>query len=248
VPHTDLLLVVIYAVLASVAPISFGRLVRALDVVRQAREHERELDAQAVLARERNQLAREMHDVVSHQVSLIAVQAGALSVSTTDPNTRTAAENVRKLSVDTLDELRHMVNLLRASGSAATGLTPQPRLSDVDRLLAGSGIEATLTGAAPEGIDSAYQRTIYRTIQEALTNVRKHAPGSKAEVGIAHDGSDLTVTITNTAPTRPTLALPSARHGLVGLQERAALLGGSIRTAPTSGGGFRLQLRLPLTS
>lgn len=248
VPGTDVVLVVIYAVMVATAPIFFARLVRALAEVREAREHERELDAQAVLARERNQLAREMHDVVSHQVSLIAVQAGALSVSTTDPNAKTAAENVRKLSVDTLDELRHMVNLLRASGTAGNELTPQPKLSDVDRLLSGSGIETTLTGAAPDGIDSAYQRTIYRTIQEALTNVRKHAPGSTAAVDIAQDGSDLTVTITNTAPTRPTLALPSARHGLVGLQERAALLGGSITTAPTFEGGFRLQLRLPLTS
>jgi signal transduction histidine kinase len=242
----DFVLVLIYAVMTAVAPIFCGRLVRALDDVKQAREHERVLDAQAVLAKERTQLAREMHDVVSHQVSLIAVQAGALSVSTSDPNAKVAAENVRKLSVDTLDELRHMVNLLRASGSSATELTPQPKLSDLDRLVAGSGIETTLTGAAPEDVDSAFQRTIYRTIQEALTNVRKHAPGSTAAVEIAHDDTDLTVTVTNTAPTRPTLALPSARHGLVGLQERAALLGGTITTSPATGGGFRLQLRLPL--
>ncbi|NGY59993.1 two-component sensor histidine kinase [Lentzea sp. NEAU-D13] len=242
----DFVLTLIYAVMTSAAPIFFGRLVRALDDVRRAHEHERELDAQAVLAKERNQLAREMHDVVSHQVSLIAVQAGALSVSTTDPNAKVAAENVRKLSVDTLDELRHMVNLLRASGSAVTELTPQPTLSDLDRLVTGSGIETTLTGAAPDNVDSAFQRTIYRTIQEALTNVRKHAPGSTAAVEIAHDDTDLTVTVTNTAPTRPTLALPSARHGLVGLQERAALLGGTITATPVAGGGFRLQLRLPL--
>ena len=244
----DFVLVLIYAVMTAGAPILFGRLVRALEDVREAREHERLLDAQAVLAKERNQLAREMHDVVSHQVSLIAVQAGALSVSTGDPNAKVVAENVRKLSVDTLDELRHMVNLLRASGSSATELTPQPTLSDLDRLVSGSGIETTLIGAAPEGVDSAYQRTIYRTIQEALTNVRKHAPGSTAAVEIRHDDTDLTVTVTNTAPTRPTLALPSARHGLVGLQERAALLGGTITSGPTSDGGFRLQLQLPFTS
>src|SRR6185503_14283048 len=162
-------------VMAAAAPIFLGWLMRALADVRQAREHERELDARAVLAKERNQLAREMHDVVSHQVSLIAVQAGALSVSAPDPGVKAVAENVRKLSVDTLDELRHMVNLLRASGSSATELTPQPTLSDLDRLVAGSGIETTLVGTAPEGVDAAFQRTVYRTIQEALTNVRKHA-------------------------------------------------------------------------
>jgi signal transduction histidine kinase len=245
---------VIYAVMTAAAPIFFGRLVCArqelalrLADIRQAREHERELDAQAILAKERNQLAREMHDVVSHQVSLIAVQAGAIGVSTTDPAAKAAAENVRRLSVDTLDELRHMVNLLRAAGSSATELTPQPTLSDLDRLVSGSGIETRLTGAAPEGIDTAVQRTIYRTIQEALTNVRKHAPGSTATVDIAHDDTDLTVTVTNTPPTRPMLSLPSARHGLIGLQERAALLGGTVKAAPTADGGFRLQLRVPFT-
>jgi signal transduction histidine kinase len=251
-PRADLVLTGIYATMTAAAPIFFGRLVHArrelalrLADIRAAREHERLLDAQATLAKERNQLAREMHDVVSHQVSLIAVQAGALGVSTTDPDAKAVADNVRKLSVDTLDELRHMVNLLRASGSRATELTPQPTLSDLDRLIAGSGIETTMTGAAPEGIDTAVQRTIYRTIQEALTNVRKHAPGSTATIAITHDDTDLTVTVTNTPPTRPTLALPSARHGLVGLQERAALLGGTVKTAPTGDGGFRLELRLP---
>jgi len=253
-PRTDLVLTGIYATMTAAAPIFFGRLVHArqelalrLEDIRAAREHERELDAQAILAKERNQLAREMHDVVSHQVSLIAVQAGALGVSTTDPGVQAAAENVRKLSVDTLDELRHMVNLLRASGSRTTGLTPQPTLSDLDRLIAGSGIETRLTGAAPEGIDTAVQRTIYRTIQEALTNVRKHAPGGTATIELAHDDTDLTVTVTNTPPTRPTLALPSARHGLVGIQERAALLEGTVEATPTPDGGFRLRLRLPLT-
>jgi len=253
--RTDLVLTVIYATMTAAAPIFFGRLVHArqelalrLEDIRQAREHERELDAQAILATERNQLAREMHDVVSHQVSLIAVQAGALGVSTTDPDAKATADNVRKLSVDTLDELRHMVNLLRASGSQTTGLTPQPTLSDLDRLVSGSGIETRLTGAAPEGIDTAAQRTIYRTVQEALTNVRKHAPGSTATIEIAHDDTDLTVTVTNTPPTRPTLALPSARHGLIGLHERAALLDGTVKATPTTDGGFRLQLRLPRTN
>jgi signal transduction histidine kinase len=254
-PRSDLLLTVIYATMTAAAPIFLGRLVHAhqelalrLEDIRAAREHERLLDAQAALARERNQLAREMHDVVSHQVSLVAVQAGAIGVSTTDPGTKAAAGNIRKLSVDTLDELRHMVNLLRASGSRTTGLTPQPTLSDLDRLIAGSGIEARLTGAAPEGIDTAVQRTIYRTIQESLTNIRKHAPGGTATIAFAHDDTDLTVTVTNTPPTRPALALPGAHHGLVGIQERAALLGGTVKAAPTAGGGFRLELRLPRTN
>ena len=241
----NLVLDAIYATMTAAAPLFLGQLVRSLRDIRQAREHEREMDAQAVLARERNQLAREMHDVVSHQVSLIAVQAGALQVSTTDPAAKDAAENIRRLSVDTLDELRHMVNLLRAAGSADTELSPQPTLSDLSKLVAASGIETRVVGTVPE-VDAPVQRTIYRTIQEALTNVRKHAPGSVATVEFERVDGELTVTVANTRPSRPVLALPSARHGLVGLQERAALLSGTVSAGPTEDGGFRLRLRLPL--
>ncbi|RAS66986.1 signal transduction histidine kinase [Lentzea atacamensis] len=250
---TDAMLGLIYFTMPAAAPILLGQFLRSqrelalkLDEVEQAREHERRLDAEAILARERNQLAREMHDVVSHQVSLIAVQAGALKVSTTDPTARQAAENVRQLSVNTLDELRHMVNLLRASGTPATELTPQPTLTDLARLIDNSAIDARLVSDAPDGLEPPVQRAIYRTIQEALTNVRKHAPGASATIDISHDDTDLTVTVTNTPPTRPHLALPSARHGLVGLQERATLLKGKLHTGPTPDGGYQLRLRLPL--
>jgi signal transduction histidine kinase len=251
--HT--LLGVIYATMTALAPLLLGQFLRSqhelalrLEEVKQARGHERRLDAEAILARERNQLAREMHDVVSHQVSLIAVQASALMVSTTDQNAKQTAENVRQLSVNTLDELRHMVNLLRNSGTPSTELTPQPTLTDLERLIGNSAIDARLVGVAPEGLEPPVQRAIYRTIQEALTNVRKHAPGASATIDISHDDTDLTVTVTNTRPTRPNLALPSAHHGLVGLRERAALLGGKLHTGSTPDGGFRLRLRLPVTA
>jgi len=251
--HT--LLGVIYAMMTAFAPILLGQFLRSqrelalrLGEVKEAREHERRLDAQAILARERNQLAREMHDVVSHQVSLIAVQASALMVSTPDPNARQAAENVRQLSVNTLDELRHMVNLLRDSGTPSIELTPQPTLTDLERLIGNSAIDARLVGVVPEGLEPPVQRAIYRTVQEALTNVRKHAPGAAATIEISRDDTDLTVTVTNTRPTRPNLALPSAHHGLVGLRERAALLSGTLHTGSTPDGGFRLRLRLPATT
>ncbi|GGU77019.1 sensor histidine kinase [Lentzea flava] len=250
---TDVLLGLIYMTMTALAPILLGQFLHTqrelalrLEEVKQAREHERRMDAQAILTQERNQLAREMHDVVSHQVSLIAVQAGALQVSTRDPAAKDASENIRKLSVNTLDELRHMVNLLRASGTPATELAPQPTLTDLERLVEGSAIDARLVGSAPSTVEPAAQRAIYRTVQEALTNVRKHAPGASAVVDISHDDTDLTVTVTNTPPTRPALALPSARHGLVGLHERAALLDGKVHTGPTPDGGFQLRLQLPL--
>ncbi|MER6494802.1 MULTISPECIES: sensor histidine kinase [Streptomyces] len=243
----------VYTLATAFAPILFGQLVQARhDVARQlvevevAREHERALYAQTVLARERAQLAREMHDVVSHQVSLIAVQAGALQVAAKDPDARAAARTIRTLSVDTLDELRHMVTLLRASGGKETELTPQPTLADLQQLVANSGIETTLTGGLPPGISTTAQRTVYRTVQEALTNVRKHAPGARAEVRLWHDTRHFGVTVTNTAPTRPSVALPSARHGLIGLRERAELLDGTLTAEPTPQGGYEVELRAPV--
>ncbi|MFJ9565288.1 sensor histidine kinase [Streptomyces fuscichromogenes] len=241
-----------YTLATAAAPVLLGQLVQArgdlgrrLVEIEEAREHERLLHSQAVLARERAQLAREMHDVVSHQVSLIAVQAGALQVAAKDPDFKAGAETIRSLSVDTLDELRHMVTLLRASGGRATEVTPQPTLADLHRLVTGSGIDTELTGGLPPDIAVPAQRAIYRTVQEALTNVRKHAPGATATVRLWHDPHTYGVTITNTPPTRTSLPLPGSHQGLVGLGERAELLAGVFEAGPTGHGGYEVRLRIP---
>ncbi|MDX2681571.1 sensor histidine kinase [Streptomyces soliscabiei] len=241
-----------YTLATAAAPVFLGQLVQArrdlarrLVEIEEAREHERLLHSQAVLARERTQLAREMHDVVSHQVSLIAVQAGALQVSATDPGTREGARTIRTLSVDTLDELRHMVTLLRASGGRTTELTPQPTLADLHQLVTTSGIPTDLTGELPPDIGTPAQRAVYRTVQEALTNVRKHAPGARATVRLRHEAGTIGVTVTNTPPTRPSLPLPGSQQGLVGLGERAELLHGTFASGPTADGGYAVELRIP---
>ncbi|XVV00695.1 sensor histidine kinase [Actinosynnema sp. CA-248983] len=253
--RTMTLVVFVYNLATAAVPVLVGQLVQArrdlarrLDEIEEAKEHERELHAQAVLARERAQLAREMHDVVSHQVSLIAVRAGALQVATKDPDAEDAARTIRSLSVTTLDELRTMVTLLRASGGRDTELSPQPTLADLRGLVASSGTHAELTGELPPTVGTPAQRAVYRTVQEALTNVRKHAPGATARVELWHDGPDIGVTVTNTPPTRPSLALPGSRHGLVGLRERAEILNGSLESGPTAEGGYRVRLRLPLST
>jgi signal transduction histidine kinase len=252
VDHTWTAIYFLYALVGATAPVLLGQLVqtrrdlsRRLEEIEEAKEHERILHAQAVLARERTQLAREMHDVVSHQVSLIAVQAGALQVATKDLDSMAAARTIRELSVATLDELRTMVTLLRASGGRATDLTPQPTLAGIRELVATSGITVELTGELPAAVGTPAQRAIYRTVQEALTNVRKHAPGATAVVELRHDGNDVGATITNSRPTRPSLPLPSARHGLTGLRERADILHGTFDCGPTSGGGYRVSLQIP---
>ncbi|MER5598975.1 histidine kinase [Streptomyces sp. NPDC002265] len=241
-----------YTGATAAAPVFLGQLVQTrrdlslrLAEISEARDHEQLLTAQAVLARERAQLAREMHDVVSHQVSLIAVRAGALQVGTHDAETKEAAGTIRRLSVQTLDELRHMVSVLRASGGRPTELTPQPSLADLEQLVGSSGIDVRLATDVPEGLPPAVQRAVYRTVQEALTNTRKHAPGATATVCVRHEGNGVQVTVTNSAPTRPALPLPSAHYGLVGLQQRAALLGGTVTAGPTPDGGYELHLELP---
>ncbi|WUI01451.1 histidine kinase [Spirillospora sp. NBC_00431] len=242
-----------YGLALAAAPVLLGQLVQArrdlaarLAEITEVREHEQFLAAQSVLAGERAQLAREMHDVVSHQVSLIAVRAGALQVSTGDPDAKDAASTIRRLSVQTLDELRHMVNVLRASGGPATELTPQPTLAQLHTLVAGCGIrtdlDIDLTGELPPPV----QRAIYRTVQEALTNARKHAPGSTARVVIRQRNGTVRTAVTNTAPTRPALPLPSAHHGLIGLRQRAELLGGTLESGTTPDHGYHLNLNLPV--
>ncbi|MFJ4277536.1 sensor histidine kinase [Streptomyces massasporeus] len=242
----------VYTLATAAAPVLLGQLVQArrdlsrrLVEIEEAREHERALHAQAVLARERAQLAREMHDVVSHQVSLIAVQAGALQVAAKEEDSREAARTIRSLSVGTLDELRSMVSLLRASGGRATELTPQPTLADLRALVETGGIEAELTGDLPPGVGTPAQRALYRTVQEALTNVRKHAPGARAVVELWHEGDDIGVTVTNSPPMRPSLPLPGSRQGLVGLRERAEILHGTFESGPTTEGGWRVRMRIP---
>ncbi|GIE82317.1 two-component sensor histidine kinase [Actinoplanes philippinensis] len=252
-PIGDSVVYFVYALATVVLPVLLGQLVQTrhdlshrLEEIEEVKEHERVLHAQAILAEERAQLAREMHDVVSHQVSLIAVQAGALQVSAGDEGTREAARTIRSLSVGTLDELRTMVTLLRASGDDITQLTPQPTLADLCTLIANSGIDVDLTGDLGLAVGTPRQRAIYRTVQEALTNVRKHAPGAVAAVELWHDGKHVGVTVTNGPPTRPSLPLPGAHQGLIGLQERADLLGGTLESGPTPDGGYRVRMRLPI--
>ncbi len=261
-------LALIQSLMLAVAPVALGLLARTrreltvrLDQLTRGQRREAGLLAERVLATERARLAREMHDVVSHQVSLISVQAGGLQVSTTDPAAEQTARVIRELSVRTLQELRQMVGVLRAAGGAdlpaggarpqAEPLAPQPRLDDLPRLVEESGlaVEAELRPGDRDWPE-AVQRAAYRTVQEALTNISKHAPGAAVRIRIAARGNRLLVDVQNAAaPARSGSALgpllPGGGHGLVGLRERAQLLGGSLSAGPTPDGGFAVRSELP---
>lgn len=243
----------LYYLLLATVPAILGYLQRTrrdlagqLQEITEAREHEERLLTQQALATERAQLAREMHDVVSHQVSLIAVQAGALRMQAKDREVKEAASTIRRLSVTTLEELRHMVRVLRASGVKTTELAPQPTIEQLAELVGNSGIEAELEIGALPGLDPPLQRAVYRTVQEALTNVRKHAPGATAAVRIGAVGDVVEVEVRNTAARQPVVDLPSSQFGLMGLRQRAELLSGRLDYGPTGDGGWRLRLRVPV--
>ncbi len=261
-------LVLIDATVSSAAPIALGLLVhtrrelasRIEELTRSMRREDRLL-AERVKATERARLAREMHDVVAHQVSLISLQAGAVQVSTADEAARTGARTIRELAIRTLEELRHMVGVLRAAGGdaqEARELAPQPDLDELPRLIELSALDVTYEGGAVAGAGrpsgaGTVERAAYRTVQEALTNVRKHAPGARVRVRIdavepaEGAAAGLLVEIRNGPPdasaTAP--ALPGGGHGLVGLRERAQSLGGTLEARPTSDGGFVVRAEFP---
>ncbi|MFC4011496.1 sensor histidine kinase [Nonomuraea purpurea] len=205
---------------------------------------------------ERARIARELHDVVAHHISMVAVQAETARLAV--PGMPEAGAQ-RLLAIgDTaraaLTEMRRLLGVLRedADESAATW-RPQPglRLHELNELLdesrAASGTSTRLTlRGAPVELDPGVELAAYRIIQEALTNARRHAPGAAVDVELDYTGDDLRVLVRDNGPGPPTDGGGDAHHhGLSGMRERATALGGELRTGPATGGGFRVEARLP---
>jgi signal transduction histidine kinase len=245
---------VIWGVIVAGMPVAIGLLITArkelsarITDLANSRDREKALYAETVRAAERTKLAREMHDVVSHQVTLIAMQAGAMQVATTDENAKETATTIRRLSTRTLEELRSLVGVLR---SGVGGEGQQPGLERLPDLVSNFRCESVPVAldmkAEPSRLPRSVSHAVYRTVQEALTNVRKHAAGAPASVKVMAQQDALVVEVRNgRAGGRPP-ALPSGGHGLIGLRERAGLLGGTFQAGPTSEGGFRVSATYPL--
>ncbi len=212
-------------------------------------EKERELRAEQARVAERARIAREMHDVLAHKVSLIALQAGALEVNPGQGPERVeqSAAQIRSTARATLEDLRGVLGVLRTD---AAPLAPQPELSDLDRLVAESvaaGVAVTLQVQAPAEVPGRVGRTAYRVVQEALTNVHKHARGARTAVEVSTAGDCLIVQVENARPVALGSLLPGSGSGLAGLAERVELANGTLTAGPTPGGGWRVTARLPLT-
>ncbi|GAA4897102.1 sensor histidine kinase [Streptomyces coeruleoprunus] len=231
-------------------------------------ERERESAARTAVDAERDRIAQELHDIVSHNVSLMVVQAGAArEVLATLPDEAAAAlRAVEEAGRDAMTELRHLLGLLAPAQDGAdddTPLAPQPSLSRlsslVDRIaFAGLPVEVRISGEPrplPAGIDT----TAYRIVQEALTNALKYGDGRKAEVTVRYADNSLRVEVLNTGPSvltdSPHTTPPGstavdwkdgAGRGLVGLRERVAVYGGDLDARRRIGGGYRVRARIPL--
>jgi signal transduction histidine kinase len=241
----------IFAVIYSGMPLAIGLLISVrqelttrLAQLAASRSREIRLQEETVRSAERARLAREMHDVVSHQVTLIAMQAGALQVSAHDDESRQAARTIRQLSTRTLEELRGLVGVLR---SGLGDDDAQPGLDELGALARDFDIKVTVAmEALPDRLPAPVSRAAYRTVQEALTNVRKHAVGAGASVRVVAQQDMLFVEVRNDRPRTLSAGLPSGGHGLVGLRERTGLLGGTFHAGPTPEGGFRVEATYPI--
>lgn len=233
-----------------------GEYLRLLEERAEHLERERSAESERAVAAERTRIAREMHDIVAHQVSLMTVQAGAAkTVSKTDPDAANEAmAAVEKAGRHALTEMRHLLGVLRPAGNEDT-LIPQPGINSLPALVkevsdAGPNVTLNLDDSVTD-LPARLHLCIYRLVQEALTNVIKHA-GDGVDVTIDIECSDeLIVTIrdngmglANVSRSNP---LQSGGHGLAGMKERVELLDGSLAAGPVADGrGFEIRAELPL--
>ncbi|WP_405729431.1 histidine kinase [Streptomyces sp. NBC_00028] len=258
-PDLPYLAAVVIIVLLTAVVIACGMVVRSKrqlmlslrDRARRA-ENEARLRAEQAQRLAREAIAREMHDVLAHRLTLLSVHAGALEFRPDAPQAEVAraAGVIRESAHEALQDLREIIGVLRAGDHDDTG-RPQPTLAALDALVAESreaGMKVTLDlrVSDPAGVPASVGRTAYRIAQEGLTNARKHAPGTEVAVAVeGAPGEGLTVSVRNPAPEGEVRPVPGSGQGLIGLTERATLAGGRLEHGPEPDGGFGVRAWLP---
>uniref|UniRef100_A0AAU2VHC4 histidine kinase n=1 Tax=Streptomyces sp. NBC_00003 TaxID=2903608 RepID=A0AAU2VHC4_9ACTN len=212
--------------------------------------------ARRTLLEERSRIARELHDVVAHHMSVISIQAQVAPHLVDNPSEE-LKENlagIRQNAVEALTELRRVLGVLRSEDPTAEAArhAPQPSLDRLDELVAnvqGAGLSVTtdILGT-PRSLSPGVELSAFRIVQEALSNAMRHAPGAAVRVLVAYHRAGLVVRVTNTAPDRSVAPSPGAGHGLLGMRERTAMLGGELAAGATPDGGYEVSATLPLTS
>lgn len=242
------------AVMVALVAWAFGEATRRmmeqralLRVLTERLRREQEEQARRAVVREQGRIARELHDVIAHHMSVVSVQAGlGRYVFDADPPTaRRTLDVIGEVAHEALDEMRRMLAMLRSSADEAP-FAEVAGLGQLDDLVervraAGATVEVTVTGE-PARLHPGLDLCAYRIIQESLTNVLKHADPPHAELGLSWSANDLTVRVVNDGAAGPV----GEGYGLVGMRERARLYHGRLRAGPRSGGGFEVTLELPL--
>ena len=215
----------------------------------QVAERERDLVAREAVVEERARIARELHDVIAHHVSMIVLQAGAERrlLDNSNSSTREVLETVERTGRSALTEMRRLLGMLRTDANEQ--LTPQPGLKDIPTLVtqlreAGLAVELRVEGD-PRELPMGIELSAYRIVQEALTNAAKHAGNANASVNIRYrfDSLELEIADDGTGAATP---VPSSGHGLVGMRERVALYGGRLDAGRQPSGGFAVRVLLPI--
>jgi signal transduction histidine kinase len=266
-PYDGLVQACIFGAAWAIGTLSRHRRAALADVAARAARAEASLDVAAAraAAAERLRIARELHDVVAHHVSLMAVQAEAVGalLPARPAEASHSADLIAGTARQAMTELRRLLGVLRFNSSdqnpspERSGLTPAPslsRLHELIDLIRGAGLEVTLTAGSGPPLPPGVDLTAYRIVQEALTNALRHAPGSAAAVTVAYADDCLTVEVSNTArriaaSARPAPVAPDlgGGYGLAGIAERVASCGGSLSLGPGRDGSFTVTARLPLT-
>ncbi|MFG2414878.1 sensor histidine kinase [Streptomyces goshikiensis] len=223
-----------------------ARLVEQIAVTAQER-------ALRTVLEERARIARELHDVVAHHMSVISIRADAAPHRVQDPPQELVRElaSIRANAQEGLAELRQMLGLLRspAPGESPEGTAPQPSLAQLDTLLAnvrtaGLAVTAEVRGER-RPLPAGVELSAYRVVQEALSNALRHAPGAEAVVRLSYAPAELHLWVVNTPAARAAAPSPGAGHGLTGMRERVAMLDGDFCAGPAPGGGYAVTASLP---
>jgi signal transduction histidine kinase len=222
----------------------------ALEERAERLDRERDLLAERAVAEERVRIAQELHDVVAHNVSLIVVQSQALGATVGDPRVTEATNAIAGLGREAMAEMHRTLKLLRARDDRGARREPQPGLGDLDGLLERSrraGVEVDLAVEGdPRPLPQSVDLSAFRIVQEALTNVFKHAGRAPTQVLVGYRPEALELTIRDSGDRAPgTPARGPGGHGLIGMRERAALFGGTLSAGPCDERGFEVHASLP---
>ena len=242
---------------AVVVALAVGRAVRVMgfetDLLKARTsqlERERDEQAQAAVAEERARIARELHDVIGHSISVMGVQAGAVRrlLAPEQARERESLLAVERVGRDAVEEMHRLLGFLRSDGERVTPGTPLTlqRVEDLVAEMRRAGLEVDLhVDGQLDDLSAGRALAAFRILQEALTNVLRHAPGARVSASLRRTAAELQIEVADDGGTRPGTRSGGGGHGLVGMRERAALYGGTLEAGPRADGGFMVIARLP---